>query len=224
MGSYPGTLGWTSAGQHEAQVQVAQAQYGPIFANYAAQDITTLQNESRAVEIGGRLFLNHCSACHGSDARGGKGYPNLTDDDWLYGGSPDGIVATITNGRICNMPPLGAVVGDDGVKSLAQYVLSLSGREHDAAQAKQAATQFATLCAVCHGADGRGNQAVGAPNLTDDIWLHGGRVADIEFQIHTGRMNQMPAHRDLISKEKIHLLATFVYSLSHGGNERTGKP
>lgn len=221
MGSFAGTLGWTSQGQHEREVLVAEARYGPIFAGYAAQDIEDLMDEPHAIEMGGRLFLNHCAACHGSDARGGSGYPNLTDDDWLYGGTPDTLVSTITNGRVGNMPPLGSVVGGDpGIRALAQYVLSLSGREHDAELAQKAKTQFATLCAVCHGADGRGNQAVGAPNLTDNIWLHGGRVEDIEAQIRTGRVNQMPAHRDLISKEKIHLLATYVYSLSHEPERR----
>lgn len=224
MGSYPGILGWTSAGQHDAEVQLANAKYGPIFAGYAAQSIPDLQDEPRAIEMGARLFRNHCSTCHGSDARGSRGYPNLTDNDWLYGGAPDVIVTTITNGRMGNMPPMGAVVGDSGVKALTQYVLSLSGREHDTSQAKAGAQDFATLCAVCHGADGLGNQAVGAPNLTDDVWLHGGKVADIEAQIHTGRINQMPAHRDLISKEKIHLLATYVYSLSQRQESDTSRP
>ncbi|MBW2290506.1 MAG: cytochrome-c oxidase, cbb3-type subunit III [Deltaproteobacteria bacterium] len=224
MGSYAGLLGWTSQGQHEAEVQAANARYGPIFASYAAQPIPALLNEHRAVEIGSRLFLNHCATCHGSDARGSKGYPNLTDDDWLYGGAPETIVTTITNGRMGNMPPMGVAVGGDAqVKALAQYVLSLSGRDHDDALAKQAAGTFATLCAVCHTKEGTGNPVVGAPNLTDDIWLHGGRVADIEAQIHTGRISQMPAHGNLLSKEKIHLLATYVYSLSNepqaaGGN------
>jgi len=215
MGAFAGVLGWTSRGQHEAEVAKADALYGPIFARYAAQPIPELMNDPEAVEIGSRLFLNNCATCHGSGARGGKGYPNLTDDDWLYGGEPATIVTTITNGRIGNMPGMAQVVGgDDGVKALAQYVISLSGREHDAAQAAQAAATYATLCAVCHGADGTGGQAYGAPNLTDDIWLHSGRVEDIEAQIAHGRVNQMPAHGEILSKEKIHLLATYVYSLS----------
>ncbi|MDP6979095.1 MAG: cytochrome-c oxidase, cbb3-type subunit III [Myxococcota bacterium] len=216
LGSYQGMLGWTSHGQHQGEVEEAQALYGPLFDKYAATPIATLAQDEDAVETGSRLFLNHCSQCHGSDARGGDGYPNLTDDDWLYGGAPETIVTSITNGRIGNMPGLAAAVGgDEGVANMAQYVISLSGRDHDAAKAQQAASTYTTLCVVCHGADGKGNQAVGAPNLTDDIWLHGGRIDDIEYQIRTGRINQMPAHGNLLSKEKIHLLATYVYSLSH---------
>jgi cytochrome c oxidase cbb3-type subunit 3 len=223
MGSYAGALDWTSQGQHEVEVQAAEVRYGPIFAAFAAQPIPALSNNPKAVEMGSRLFLNNCAACHGSDARGSKGYPNLTDGDWLYGGAPESIVMTITNGRMGTMPPMGAVVGgEDGVRALAQYVLSLSGREHDASLAQAAAGTYATLCGICHGPEGRGISAMGAPNLTDDIWLHGGRVADIESQIRAGRSNQMPAHRDLLSKEKIHLLATYVYSLSNDLPSTTG--
>jgi cytochrome c oxidase cbb3-type subunit 3 len=217
MGSYAGTLGWTSRGQYEAEVARAQESYGPIFARFAAQPIPELIGEAQAVRMGGRLFLNHCATCHGSDARGSKGYPNLADGDWLWGGEPDTIVTTITRGRIGNMPPLGAALGGDSeVHAMVQYVLSLSGRQHDRSAAEKAAPTFAQLCAVCHGADGKGNQAMGTPNLTDDIWLHGGRPGDIEVQIQKGRVNQMPAHGDLLSPEKIHLLATYVYSLSNG--------
>ena len=216
MGSFKGTLGWTSQGQYESEIARANARYGPIFARYAAQPIPVLIGDPEALEIGERLFRNHCRACHGSDARGSNGYPNLTDDDWLYGGAPETIVTTITHGRIGNMPAMGlAMKNETEIMETAQYVLSLSGREHDEAMANNAATRFASLCAVCHGADGTGNQAVGAPNLTDDIWLHSGRTADIEFQIANGRINQMPAHANLLSQEKIHLLATYVYSLSH---------
>lgn len=215
LGSYAGALGWTSRGQYEAEVAQAETRYGPIFEKYAATPIETLAGDPAAVELGSRLFLNHCSSCHGSDARGGGGYPDLTDDDWLWGGSPGTIVATITNGRIGNMPALGAVLGGDAeISAMAQFVISLSGRDHDAAEARNAAGQFAAVCAACHGADGTGNPAIGAPNLTDDIWLHGGRVEEIEFQIRKGRINQMPAHKGTLSKEKIHMLATFVYSQS----------
>jgi cytochrome c oxidase cbb3-type subunit 3 len=217
MGSFAGVLGWSSSGQYEAEVAEAQESYGPIFARFAAQPIPRLIDDPQAVRMGGRLFLNRCATCHGSDARGSNGYPNLTDDDWLWGGDPDTIVTTITNGRIGNMPPLGAALGgDDALHAMVQYVLSLSGREHDSAAAAKAAPQFAQLCAVCHGANGTGNHAMGTPNLTDDIWLHGGRPADIEYQINNGRVNQMPAHGQLLSSEKIHLLATYVYSLSNG--------
>jgi len=216
LGSFTGTLGWTSVGQWEEEVAQANAKYGPIFERYYATPIPELEKDREAVEIGSRLFANNCAQCHGSDAQGGRGYPNLTDGDWLYGGSPETIVQTITGGRVGNMQPVGAVVGEDGIKNLAQYVLSLSGRPHSAEQAQAAAPQFAQICAVCHGQDGRGNQAVGAPNLTDNIWLHGGRVEDIEYQIRNGRVNQMPAHGALLGPQKIHLLAAYVLSLNTG--------
>jgi cytochrome c oxidase cbb3-type subunit 3 len=214
LGSYAGLLGWTSVGQHEAEVEQAEAIYGPIFAGYFQRPVAELVGDPRAVEIGSRLFANNCAACHGSDARGGQGYPNLTDGDWLYGGAPETVVYTITNGRIGNMPGMGPILGEEGVAQMAQYVLGLSGRDHDASAAAAAAPKFAQLCAVCHGANGTGMQNVGAPNLTDDIWLHSGKLADIEYQIQNGRINQMPAHRDILGGEKIHLVATYVLSLS----------
>ncbi len=217
LGTFSGTLGWTSRGQYQDERAQADARYGPIFAGYMEQPIPELVKDPEAVEIGARLFANNCSTCHGSDARGGKGYPNLTDGDWLYGGEPETIVQTITHGRNGVMPPQGAVVGgEQGVEDMAQYGLSLSGRDHDAEAAARAAPQFAQVCAACHMADGTGMQAVGAPNLTDDIWLHGGRVEDIEYQITNGRMNQMPAHGEILGDEKIHLLATYVLSLQNG--------
>lgn len=219
LGSFSGWLGWTSRSQYEAEVGRADTRYGPIFASYFARPIPDLLGDERAVEMGARLFAHNCATCHGSDARGGPGYPNLTDRDWLYGGDPDTIVQTITHGRIGNMPGLGpAIGGEQGVKNMAQYVLSLSGREHDAAMAASAAETFQTICAVCHGPEGRGNQAIGAPNLTDDIWLHRGQLSDIELQIEKGRINQMPAHANILSEQKIHLLALYVFSLSADSN------
>ncbi len=215
LGNFAGLLGWSSRGQWEQETAVADAKYGPIYAAYYAKTIPELLREERAIAMGGRIFANNCATCHGSDARGNPGYPDLTDDDWLYGGKPETIVQTITNGRIGAMPPLGAAVGgQQGVEQLAQYVLSLSGRDHDAELAALAVPTFTTLCAVCHGREGKGNQAMGAPNLTDDIWLHSGRVSGIEEQITNGRTSQMPAHRDLLDDEKIHLVALYVYSLS----------
>jgi cytochrome c oxidase cbb3-type subunit 3 len=216
LGNFAGFLGWTSQQQYETEIAEANAQYGPIFAGYYAKSIPELVPDPRAVEIGSRLFANNCAICHGSDARGGRHYPNLTDDDWLYGGTPETIVQTVTNGRNGIMPPMGAAIGgEQGVREMAQYVLSLSGREHDAAMAATAKPKFQTICAACHTVAGTGNQAMGAPNLTDDIWLHGGRVEHIEEQIALGRNNQMPAHRDILTPEKIHLVALYVYSLSN---------
>jgi len=216
LGSFAGVLGWTSREQWNGQIAEAKAQYGPIYARYFEQSIPELLREPAAIEMGGRLFANNCSPCHGSDARGGDGYPNLTDGDWLYGGDPETIVKTITFGRNGVMPPLGAAIGGEpGIAQVTQYVLSLSGRPHDAKLAAQGKAHFATVCAVCHGADGTGNQAMGAPNLTNGIWLHGGRESDIADRIRNGKISKMPAHGEILDPEKIHLLALYVYSLSH---------
>lgn len=217
MGNFPGSLGWTSRAQWEREVAHADERYGPILRGYHARAISELVSDARAVEMGSRLFAGNCATCHGSDARGGPGYPDLTDDDWLYGGTPERIVETITIGRVGSMPPLGAALGgEEGVARMAQYVLSLSGREHDETMAAAAAPLFTALCASCHGLTGEGNPAVGAPNLTDDVWLHRGKLVDVEYQITNGRVNQMPAHGEILAPEKIHLLALYVYSLSAG--------
>ena len=222
FGHFRGLLGWTSQGQYEAEVAAAEARYGPLFARFAGTPLNELARDEHATEIGGRLFAHHCSQCHGSDARGGRGYPNLTDADWLYGGAPERVVETITGGRIGNMPALGPVVGDEGVKNLAQYVLSLSGRPHDAGRAAAAAPQFAQICAVCHGADGRGNQAVGAPDLTDDVWLHGWGEQAIVNMVVGGKTNQMPAQEEKLTAAQIHVLSGYVWSLSN--RPQTAKP
>ncbi len=216
LGSFAGALGWTSGGQWDGQIADAKSRYGPIYARYFEKSVPDLLDEPKAIEIGGRLFANNCAACHGSDARGGDGYPNLTDDDWLHGGDPKTIVQTITQGRNGLMPPLGATIGGEpGIKQVAQYVLSLSGRPHDAQLAEQGKVHFSTICAACHGPNGTGNQAMGVPNLTDAIWLHGGRQTDIEDRVRNGKISQMPAHSNILEPEKIHLLALYVYSLSN---------
>jgi len=216
LGNFAGTLGWASGEQWDDQIADAKSRYGPIYAGYFEKSIPDLLDEPSAIEMGGRLFANNCSACHGSDARGGDGYPNLTDHDWLYGGNPETIVQTITHGRNGMMPPLGAAIGGEpGIVQVAQYVLSLSGRPHDAKLAEQGEVHFRTICAACHLPNGTGNQAVGAPNLTDGIWLHRGRVTDIEDMVRNGKRNQMPAHAEILEPEKIHLLAAYVYSLSN---------
>lgn len=215
FGNFEGILGWTSANRYEAEVERAQAQYGPIFAKYHATPIPDLLDDERAVAMGSRIFANNCAACHGSDARGGPGYPNLTDDNWLYGGSPETIVQTITQGRYGVMPALAVVIGgDEGVANVTEYVLSLSGREHDAPRAAQGRTHFETICSACHQADGKGNQMLGAPDLTDGVWLHGGRREDIARVIDKGIMNEMPAHDRILGPERIHLVALYVYSRS----------
>ena len=216
LGCFAGTFRWSSGGQYEAEQAAAAENYGPLFAKYAAMDIPAVAADPQAREIGQRLFLNYCSQCHASDARGGRGFPNLTDDDWLYGGEPATIEATITGGRNGIMPPLGGMLGEDGVKNAANYVLSLSGAMHDAELAAKGKQTFVTICAACHGQDGKGNAALGAPNLTDRIWLYGGSLAAIAETIRNGRNNKMPAWGEFLGKEKVHLLAAYVWGLSHG--------
>lgn len=214
LGSFSGTFKWTSIGQYETEQARAAERYGPLFAKYAAMDIPAVAADPQAREIGQRLFLNYCAQCHASDARGSRGYPNLADNDWLWGGDPATIKATLVNGRNGIMPPFGAVLGDEGVKDAAHYVLSLSGLTHDSLRAAHGKELFATNCAVCHGAEGKGNQALGAPNLTDRTWLYGGGETTVSETIRKGRNNQMPAWGEFLGDAKVHVLSAYVWSLS----------
>jgi cytochrome c oxidase cbb3-type subunit 3 len=215
LGKIPGVLGWTQQGQYEKEMAAAEETYGPLFAKYASTPIPDLSRDPAAVKIGQRLFVNYCASCHGSDAGGGPGFPNLSDNDWLYGGSADAIKASILDGRSGAMPAWEAVLQDKGVDEVAAYVQQLSGRDVDAAKAAAGQKHFATYCAACHGADGTGNQALGAPNLTDDVWLYGGSPGAIRYSIANGRNGRMPAHRDFLGEDKSHLLAAYIYSLSN---------
>jgi len=220
FGNFAGVLGWTSDGQHREEVARADAEYGPIFRAFFERPIEDLVGDEKAVGMGGRIFANNCATCHGSDARGGPGFPNLTDGDWLFGGEPKTIVQTITLGRNGFMPPFAAAIGGDpGVADVTEFVLSLSGRDHDAEMAARGATKFAMICSACHKPDGTGNQLMGSPNLTDNTWLHGGRREDIERAMKEGIKSQMPSHANLLSPEQIHLAALYVYSRSAGGSE-----
>ena len=218
LGSYRGTLGWTQLTQLDEENHAADARFGPIFEKFAAQDATVLAKNPEAMAIGQKLFLNHCAQCHASDAGGSRGFPSLADRDWLWGGSPDAIKTSITEGRIGVMPRLGAAIGgDEGAKNLAHYVLKLSGRTYDGLRAYSGEEKFKAVCAACHGTDGKGNPQLGAPNLTDEIWLHGGTQDAIIETITKGRTSQMPAHKDLLSPAKIHLLTAYIFSLSQPG-------
>ena len=220
FGNFAGVLGWTSDGQHTAEVERADAEYGPIFRAYFEKPIEELVAEERAIGMGSRIFANNCATCHGSDARGGPGFPNLTDQDWLFGGDPKTIVTTITNGRNGFMPAFASAIGGDkGVADVTEFVLSLSGRDHDAAMADRGGVQFAMICSACHKPDGSGNPLMGSPDLTDNTWLHGGRREDIESAMKKGIMSQMPAHINLLSPERIHLAALYVYTRSAGRSE-----
>ena len=214
LGSYQGSLKWSSAGEYVEEVQLAQSQHGPLYAKLAASDIPTLAANAEARAVGQRLFVNYCSQCHASDARGSKGFPNLADSDWLYGGSPEAIEKTILDGRNGVMPALGAALGPEGVKDAANYVRSLSGLEHDKARAARGKERF-VMCAACHGPEGKGNAAIGAPNLTDSVWIYGSSEKTIIETVTKGRVNTMPAHRELLGEQRVRLLAAYVYGLSH---------
>jgi cytochrome c oxidase cbb3-type subunit 3 len=215
LGSNTGTLQWSSLSQYERERAAAQAKVAPLFATYASTPAQQLARDPKAMALGERLFANNCAACHGADARGSKGFPNLTDNDWLWGGTPDKIEETITKGRIGAMPPMAAAVGSaQDVRNVANYVLSLSGSPHDAFAAGQGKAKF-VACAACHGPDGKGNQALGAPNLTDKVWLHGWGEDAVIAMINNGKTNQMPAHGERLSPEQIHVLAAYVWSLSN---------
>jgi len=214
LGASPGTLGWTSRGELEAEQAKVAASMAKVYAEYAQQPAEALSRDVRAMAIGQRLFINNCSTCHGSDARGSKGFPNLTDGDWLHGGTPEKIEETITLGRIGMMPPMAAAVGSaSDVRDLANYVMSLSGDPHNAIAAAAGRKKFAA-CAACHGAEGKGNQAIGAPNLADKVWLHGWGEAAIVDMIDHGKTNVMPAQGGRLTPAQIHMLASYVWSLS----------
>jgi cytochrome c oxidase cbb3-type subunit 3 len=208
-------LGWTSAKLHADEVAKGEAETAPIYAKFVSMTPEQLSKDASAMAIGERLYSNNCAQCHASDARGNKGFPNLTDGDWLHGGTPDKIKETITGGRIGNMPTMAAAVGSaDDVKNVAQYVLSLSGSPHDAARAELGKEKF-VICAACHGADGKGMQAVGSANLTDNIWLHGFGEKAIMDMVNNGKVNVMPAQKGKLTEAQIHVLTAYIWGLSN---------
>ncbi|GGB68623.1 Cbb3-type cytochrome c oxidase subunit [Shewanella inventionis] len=243
LGNYKGLFGWTSSNQsigtekglkadsaaaleaakaenrlsqYDREVAHADEKYGPIFAAYLATPLEELVKDEEALKVGGRLFLQNCAQCHGSDARGSKGFPNLTDSDWLYGGDLATIKTTLMNGRNGMMPPKGGLpIEDSEIKGLAEYVIKLSGGEHDEALAAQGQGSFMKGCFACHGMDAKGNKFMGAPNLTDNVWLYGGSRGSIEESIINGRAGVMPAWKDILGEEKVHVIAAYVYSLSN---------
>ena len=214
LGTYPGVFKWSSTGQWQTEQDKAYTTMAPVYAKFTAMPAAELAKDAKAMGIGERLFVNNCAQCHGSDARGSKGFPNLTDSDWLGGNGAEYIAKTVTAGRTGMMPPMAAAVGTaDDVKNVANYVLSLSGAAHNNIAAELGKTKFAA-CGACHGADGKGNQALGAPNLTDKVWLHGGGEAAVIAMVNAGKTNVMPAFDKRLSPEQIHVLAAYVLSLS----------
>jgi cytochrome c oxidase cbb3-type subunit 3 len=214
LGGHPGSLKWSSAGQLQSESDKAAAAMAPVYARFLTMGAPELGLDAQAMGIGERLFLNNCAACHGSDGRGAKGFPNLTDNDWLYGSSHEIVKETLSKGRTGVMPPMAAALGTaEDVRNVANYVLSLSGSAHDSVAASLGKPKFGA-CAGCHGTDGKGSQAVGAPNLTDKIWLHGWGEQAIINIITNGKNNAMPAQAARLTPEQIHVLAAYVLSLS----------
>jgi cytochrome c oxidase cbb3-type subunit 3 len=216
LGTFQGLLGWTSVGQYQEEIDKADARFSPLFERYREMPIAAVAADPEARRIGERLYLNYCATCHGSDARGARGFPNLRDNAWLYGGSPEQIKISILNGRNGVMPAWEASLGAEGIADMTEYVFSLSGRDFDKAAAARAKAKYEMLCVACHGADGTGNQALGAPNLTDNDWLYGGTREAVMESLRSGRNGQMPAHKEFLGEDKSHLLAAYVFSLSTG--------
>ncbi len=215
FGQYKGALGWSSQGQHTAEVKKMQEAIAPIYAAFRSQAPDQLAGDAQAMAVGERLFQNNCAQCHGSDARGARSFPNLTDGDWLYGGTPADIKTTLMEGRNGMMPPMAAAVGSaEDVRNLAHYVLSLSGSPHDSVKAAVGKGKFG-VCAACHGMDGKGNTAMGAPNLTDNTWLHGWGEEAVVKAITNGFSNQMPSQATKLNADQIHVLTAYVWGLSN---------
>jgi len=215
LGDFKGVLGWSQHGQYEEEMAAATEKYASVFGQFADKSVIELSSDATALEVGKSLFANYCATCHGSDGRGASGFPNLADNDWLYGGDADAIVVSIANGRAGMMPPMGAALGGDaGIDNMVTYVRSLSDTSIDATMLEASKALFQPICGACHGPDGKGNPMLGAPNLTDDIWLHGGAPETIRATIVNGRSGQMPAHGELLGEEKVRIVAAYVYSLS----------
>ena len=222
LGNWKGILpgyegGWTQVKEWQREMDKADEQYGPLFAKFAAMPVEEVAKDAQALKMGGRLFASNCSVCHGSDAKGAYGFPNLTDNDWLWGGEPETIKTTILHGRQAAMPAWRDVIGEEGIRNVAGYVRSLSGRdtpEGISVDIEQGQKIFATNCVVCHGPEAKGVAAMGAPNLTDNVWLYGSSFAQIQQTLRYGRNGRMPAQEAILGNDKVHLLAAYVYSLS----------
>jgi cytochrome c oxidase cbb3-type subunit 3 len=214
LGNFPGLLGWTQLEQWERQVAEAEDKFSAQRFKYLAMPIEEVAQDPQARKMGQRMFANNCAQCHGADAQGSYGFPNLADNNWLWGDTPEAIKTSIANGRIAAMPPWGEMLGDDGVRNVTAYVMRMSGREVDNAHADAGKEKYDMLCVACHGPGGEGNPMFGAPPLSKGIWLYGGEAEQVAHSIRAGRNGVMPAHDKLISEDKIHLIAAYVYGLS----------
>jgi cytochrome c oxidase cbb3-type subunit 3 len=213
MGSARGTLGWSQQSQFEAMQAEQEKKTQAMLAQFAGKTAEVLSADPRATAVGRNLFANNCAACHGSDGRGAPGFPNITDGDWLWGGDAQSITTTITEGRNAVMTPWIDVIGARGVDDVVAHVMTLSGRKTSKGDVAAGKVQFETLCSACHGVDGRGNTALGAPNLTDNIWLYGGAAEKIHETVAKGRNGVMPAHGERMGEARVRLLTAYVLSM-----------
>jgi len=219
LGRVTGYLGWTQVKEWQEETRKADQNFAAFFKKFEGKDLVALAQDPDAVKAGERLYLNYCSQCHGSDAGGARGFPNLTDNDWLYGGQPENVKDSILDGRNGVMPPFGPALAEGGTKEVAAYVMSLSGRQVDETRAEAGQEKFAMNCAGCHMPDGTGNKFLGAPNLTNNIWLYGGSPGTIEQSIREGRNGVMPAHRDFLGEQRVQLLVAYILSLAETGTQ-----
>ena len=222
LGTFKGESNWTSRGQHDIEKKAADEKLAKSFAKFHNQPIDVIAQDAKALTTGRRIFINNCAMCHGSDARGARGFPNLTNSDWQWPNSPEDILTTLREGRQAAMPALaGPMESEAGISQVVVYVQSLSGMQVDPSLAADGKKRFEGICAACHGVDGKGNQAIGAPNLTDDVWLYGNEFETMKQTVREGRNGQMPAHGAILSDTQIRLVGAYVWSLSHGKKEKT---
>jgi cytochrome c oxidase cbb3-type subunit 3 len=214
MGNFPGLLNWSQVQQHDTRVAAAEEKFRDMRDRYLALPVAEIAADPKVRKMGMRMFGNNCAQCHGADAKGAYGFPNLADNDWIFGGTPEAIKTSIANGRQAAMPAWGSILGDQGVLETTEYMLALNGRDADETLAEAGKKHFATYCAACHTADGTGNPALGAPNLTNGVWLYGGTREQIAHTLRAGRNGVMPAFQDTLSEDKIHILTAYVYGLS----------
>ncbi|MEV8519032.1 cytochrome-c oxidase, cbb3-type subunit III [Dyella marensis] len=206
FGNFKGVLGWTSAQEVRQAREENANKLDALFARYRLYSVDRLSEDDVALQYGHRLFQDNCAACHGAMAEGGYGFPALT----VNGDDGDFVMATALNGRNGVMPPWGAVLGEQGVSEVANYVLSLSGSPHDAARAQAGAARFKETCVACHGADGKGSKAVGAPDLTDRSWIYGGDLASVTQSIRHGRNGIMPAWKNRLGEDQVRMIAAWL--------------
>jgi cytochrome c oxidase cbb3-type subunit III len=214
MGNFPGVLGWTAVEQHQQEVAQAEDKYRAMRDMYLAMPIEEIYTDPKARRMGMRIYGNNCSQCHGLDAAAALGFPSLVDDDWLYGGSPEAIKHTLVKGRQAAMPAWEAVLGDEGIAEATAYLLALNNRDAAPEKAEAGEKHYNMYCVACHGPEAKGNPMMGAPNLTNGIWLYGGSAEQIATTLRNGRNGQMPAFGERLSEDKIHLVTAYIYSLS----------